>query len=257
MASLKYLTVPALCLLAFCYFFLCSCGSRHHGEKKPTLLSNMLNITDNEDKGVKTILGYYGGYCEYAVGRSASSDKGGIKYFKLELSNSVVIESNAGVAEMPASNIAYLFYHNLKEEKNNYDEIHTVLVFKDGSKREFAYPKDKLEMVDIKMSVVEKVVALLRDKNFNAIEQMIIADSSLIQYNDRKKLVTRVAEFESQFGRAKEFSPRGFRLFKIKDGRDILHISGIILRDKKNTEFSVDFDLMATGDTIIQFNYIR
>lgn len=107
--------------------FLISCGKQHKGVKHPTLLSNLVSITDNEDKGIKEILRIYEGYCKYAIGYSASTIKGKKKYFELEISKSDIIEKYARIAEMPASNIAYLFYRNLKNENNNYDEIHVVI----------------------------------------------------------------------------------------------------------------------------------
>lgn len=127
---MKYL---GLSILIASSLTITSCGNRHEGEQKPTLLSNALSITDNEDKGVKEILDFYGGYCKYAIGASASTETGKKKYFELELSKSDAIEERAKVAQMPASNIAYLFYKNLnQEERANYDEIHTVLIFADG-----------------------------------------------------------------------------------------------------------------------------
>ena len=53
---------------------LASCMHKHDGERKTGLLSNLLNITDNEDKGVKEVLNYYGGLCEYSIGTTYSSN---------------------------------------------------------------------------------------------------------------------------------------------------------------------------------------
>ena len=37
-----------------------NCAEKKDGEQKNTLLSNFVSITDNEDKGVKEILDFYG-----------------------------------------------------------------------------------------------------------------------------------------------------------------------------------------------------
>jgi hypothetical protein len=232
-----------------------SCGNRHEGEQKPTLLSNALSITDNEDKGVKEILAFYGGYCKYAVGASASTETGKKKYVELELSKSEVIEKKAKVAQMPASNIAYLFYTNLnKEERANYDEIHTVLIFADGEKMTFEYPSKQLELVDQRMRLVNKVVGLIKEKNFEALRPML-NDTALVSY-DKNELITNLAKVDPQFGNVTEgFRPFGFGIYKAKDGTDVLHISGAIIRDKLSNEFSVDLDLNGRDDNIFALQY--
>jgi len=232
-----------------------SCGNRHEGEQKPSLLSNALSITDNEDKGVKEILSFYGGYCKYSVGASASTETGKKKYFELELSKSDAIEERADVAQMPASNIAYLFYKNLnKEERANYDEIHTVLIFADGEKMTFEYPSKQLELVDQRMKIVYKVVGLIKEKNFEALRPML-NDTELVTY-DKNELITNLTNVDPQFGNVTEgFRPFGFRINIAKDGTEVLHISGAIIRDKQSNEFSVDLDLNGKDDNIFILQY--
>jgi len=243
-----------LILIAFT-LTITSCGNRHEGEQKPSILSNALSITDNEDKGVKEVLDFYGGYCKYAVGASASTETGKQKYFELELSKSDVIEEKAKVAQMPASNIAYLFYKNLnKDESENYDEIHSVLIFADGEKMTFKFPTKQLELVKQRMKVVDKVVRLIKDKNFEALKPLL-NDQALVSY-DKNELVTNLTKVDPQFGNVTEgFRPFGFRINKAKDGTDVLHISGAIIRDKQSNEFSVDLDLNGKDDNIYVLQY--
>lgn len=211
---MKYL---GLSILIASTLTITSCDNRHEGEQKPTLLSNALSITDNEDKGIKEILDFYGGYCKYAIGASASTETGKKKYFELELSKSEVIEEKAKVAQMQASNIAYLFYKNLnKEERANYDEIHTVLIFADGEKMTFEYPFKQLELVNQKMKVVNKVVGLIKVKNFEALRP-ILNDTALVTY-DKNELITNLVKVDPQFDNITEgFRPFGFRINKTKD----------------------------------------
>lgn len=249
---MKYLELLILIVLTLT---ITSCGNRHEGEIKPTLLSKALSITDNEDKGVKEILSFYGGYCKYSKGVSASTGTGKKKYFELELSKSNAIEEDAKVAKMPASNIAYLFYKNLnKEERENYDEIHTVLIFSNGEKMNFEYPSDQLELVDQRMKVVYKVVELIKEKNFEGLRPML-NDTAFFSY-DKNELITNLTKVDSQFGNVTEgFLPFGFRINKAKDETDILHISGAIIRDKQNNEFSIDLDLNGKDNNIYVLQY--
>jgi len=233
----------------------CGNGNGHEGEQKPTLLSNALSITDNEDKGVKEILRFYGGYCKYAIGASASTKTGKKKYFELELSKSDAIEKKAKVAQMPASNIAYLFYKNLnKEERDNYDEIHTVLIYADGEKITFEFSTEQLELVEQRMKVIKKVVGLIKDKNFEALRPML-NDTFLVSY-DKNELITKLKSIDPQFGNVTEgFRPFGFGIKKAKDGSDVLHISGAVIREKQSHELSIDLDLNGSEDKIYLLQY--
>ena len=231
-----------------------SCDNKRDGEEKPTLLSNALSITDNEDKGVKEILEYYGGNCKYAIGASVSTDEGSKKYFELEMSKSDAIEKYAQIIEMPASNIAYLFYRNLKDEKSNYNEIQTVIIFNDATKKTFTYSVDKLELVKNKMLLVNKLVDLLKIKNFEAIKPMLDEKSSPLKY-DKNDLIYNISKIDSMYGQIKEFLPYGFRFKKLENGKELLHISGALIRDKQSNEFSVDLDPESTKDEIFILQY--
>jgi hypothetical protein len=230
-------------------FTITSCGNKHDGEKKPGLLSNLVSITDNEDKGVKEILAYYSGECKYSIG----AENGGKRYFELEMSKSQAIEKYAHIVEMPASNIAYLFYKNLKQEKSNYDEIHTVIILNNGDKKAFTFSPEKLEIVGKKMMLVNKVVELIKNKNFEAIKPML-NNTSLVKY-DKNELVANLSKVDPTFGTVKKFLTYGFRFNKSDGGKEILHISGALIRDKQSHEFSVDLDLNSTKDEILILQY--
>lgn len=230
-----------------------SCAEKKEGEQKNTLLSNFISITDNEDKGVKEILEYYGGKCEYSVGASASTDGGKAKYFVLELSESQTIESYSKVAQMPASNMAYLFYKNLKDEKQNYNEIRTVIKLSNGEDISFNYSTDQLAIVEGRMPTVEKVVELIKTKQFQEIKPFL-NDTSVAKY-DKNELVTNMENVDTQFGEAIAFLPYGFRFNEYENGKKYLHISGRISRDKQDHEFSADFDLGRPKDELLMIRY--
>ncbi len=226
-----------------------SCGAKHEGEEKPSIISNLVSITANEDKGVKAALDFYGGYCKYAVGFEGTT-----KYFELEFSNSEGIEQLAKMAEMPASNIAYLFYKNLKEEKTNYDEIHTVISLADGSKMTFKFTTEQLKLVEARMAVAYKVVGIIKSKNYDAIRPML-ADTGLIDY-DKNEFMARLKSGDTLFGNVTDgFRPYGFYITKEDGGKNRLHISGVIIRDKQSNEFSIDLYLNWKDDKILLLQY--
>jgi len=231
---------------------LTACGNKRDGEQKTGLLSYFVSITDNEDAGVKEILGFYGGQCKYAVGASASTKDGKKKYFKLELSKSDAIEKFANKIEMPASNIAYRFYKNLKEEKSYYDEIHSVIIFEDGTKKTFKYSAEKLELVSKRMDLANKVVELLTHKDYKSLKSLLNSDFG--QY-DKEELISNLIKFEPQFGDIKEFRLFGFRINVIENGMNLLHISGVLIREVQNSEFSIDVDLNSEKEEVLILQY--
>lgn len=223
-----------------CTFLIVSCGKKREGEQKTGLLSNFISITDNENAGVNEILEFYGGQCKYAIGVSASTKDGKKKYFELEVSKSEVLENNADRVEMPASNIAYLFYRNLKKEKENYDEIHSVIIFKDGTKKTFKYATQTLELVHKRMNLVNHTVDLLTNKDYNSLKTIL--NTELFEF-DKNEFMTNIQKIEPKLGTIKEFRPFGFKVRQTKNGTHLLHVSGALIRENQNNEFSLDMDL--------------
>ena len=240
-------------ILFFSFFILTSCVNKRDGEQKTGLLSNFVSISDNEYKGVEEILNFYGGYCEYSIGISASTKDGKKKYFELKMSESEAIEERLDKPKLPSSNIAYIFYKNLKEEKKNYDAIHVVLISKDNSKLEFEYPISTLEHVERRMNLNDKTVNLLREKKFAELSSMM--NNELIPF-DKEELVPRLIELEPQLGNIKEYRFFGFMIVPFK-GKDILHLSGSLLRENQNHEFSIDIDFNSDNDELYQLQYKR
>jgi len=238
--------------ILICAFLLVSCAEKHDGERKTGLLSNFMSITDNEDAGVKEILEYYGGQCKYSIGTSASTQDGKEKFFELEMSQSDVLEEYRDRISMAASNIAYLFYENLKEERTNYDEIHAVIIFKDGTKKTFEYSTDELELVNNRMSLAIKTVSLITSKNY---EELVLLLNNEITNFDKDELIASLAALEPQLEEVKEFLPFGYHVREVDNGMKVLHISGILAREVQNIEFSIDVDLNSKEEKVYYFQF--
>jgi len=242
--KLTYLTLIVLLLV--------SCGHKHKGERATSLLSNFLSITDNEDKGIKEIVGFYGGYCEYSTGVDLSTDKGKIKFFELKLTKSDVANKFSNIPEFTASNIAYLFYKNLKGENKNYDEIHSVLLLNKKERYESKYSRAQLEIITKKMDLFNKICMLIKNKNYTALESYLGVESW--GYSNKSQFINNLQNVDYTFGNIKNYMPFGFR-FETFDGHDVLDIFGVMIREKQNNAFCVKIDLKPLEGKIYFLDY--
>ena len=235
-------------------FIVTGCNNKHEGEKKTSLLSNLIDITDNEDKGIKEIIAFYGGECKYGITKKVMTGEKNQTSFWLKFGKSNEIDSLASKAELPGSNIAYIFYKNLKEEKNKYSQIETELNFHDGGNMKFSYTPKQLEKVKTKFVLAEKIVTLLQNKDFKTLKTYFKTDTSLFNFGLEEAMLD-LKKAESSFGNIERFVPYGFSFEKAIGTKEILHLSGAIIRDKKSNYFSINVDPDLVEDKIYTINY--
>jgi hypothetical protein len=234
-------------------FSLFSCVKKKDGEQKTSTLSNFLTISDNEDKGVKAVISAYGGYCEYLLGLSANSDKKKGKYFKLKLSKSDIVETYKTHPEILTSGIAYLFYSNLIEEKTAYTDIHSQLIFADGKELTYEYPVSILEKVHQKMNLIDSIVQLMRTKKISKLNP-ILDNQSIFKYN-KDELISSLEKVGANFGNIQAFIIHGYKINKLENGMELLHVLGVLKRDNRNNEFRVDMDLNSKSNQVFMIDY--
>ena len=209
-------------------------------ENEHFLAVNFVSITDNEDKGVKDVLDFYGGYCEYSIGTSFSTDEGKKKYFELKLTKSEVADKFASVREFTASNVAYIFYKNLKNENRKYDEIHSVLILNRKDKYEYKYSTAKLDTISAKLKVFNKVFELIKTKNYDGLKTVLSNDS--YKDSDKNQMILNLKKIDTAYGNIKGVLIYGFR-FDRQNEFNVLTILGVFLRDKQNNPITINVDL--------------
>jgi hypothetical protein len=243
-----------------CYFVLIliftSCASKHPGEKKTTLASHFLSITDKEDKGIKEIIGMYGGECEYGFSKSSGINTETKNAFWLEVRKSEPIDNSKVRPELIGSNIAYLFYRNLEDEKKKYAEIKVKVKRTNGETFDFSYPTATLELVTARRAVVEKIYSYMKNRDFKSLSDHLQIDPDIVQ-NSKEEIVRNIEQAEIDFGAIKELVPYGFRFIQLNDGRELLYFAGILLREKEDDKnpFVVLLDPKANDDKIYSLNY--
>ena len=233
------------------------CAQRREGEEKTSLLSHFIEISESENLGVKDVLGFYGGQCEYSIGRGFKTGNDNTKYFELLVSKSEGFEKFANNLEFAANNIAYRFYRNLtEEERKEYTHIRPVIEFPEGKKSEFEISTWELEIVDSKMIFLDSIVNIIRKKNFDDLAPML-DDSTLVSF-DKFEMIENLKKFDPQFGNVTD---EGFRIFGYRfqpfnnKGKDALYIGGAIMRDIQANEFSIVIDPYSEKKEILLMQY--
>lgn len=244
-------------LLILVIALITSCAKKNKGEQKTSLFSYFVEISETEDLGVKDVLGFYGGQCEYSIGRGYETDKGKKIFFELKISQSEGLLGYSDNLDFAANNIAYRFYRNLsKEEKKEYTHINSVVVNSEGVEREFEVSTWELELVHKKMSFVDSVIDIIREKKFDDLTNML-NDSTLVSY-DRNELIGNLKKFDPQFGNVTD---EGFRIFGYRfqplddQGNEALFIAGAIMRDVQANEFSIVVDPYSEKKEILLMQY--
>jgi hypothetical protein len=249
------LVIAALLLLGTA-----GCKAKHKGEQTTGFLSNFVNISEKEDKGIKEILAFYGGKCEYGYETKAEKGKDTEKIFWIKLSNSNELDTLIGtpgfeaIEELSGANIAYLFYKNIGNEKYNYTSIKTILVSKKIGQTEYLYSIAELDKVNRKMPLVNKIVDFIIQKQFAELGKKFTIDKQIIDINI-DTMITKLQDAESIFGNASGFVLDGFRFITSNSGKRVLIFSGYILRDKQNNLFSIAVDPDTFNETIYNLDY--
>jgi hypothetical protein len=207
-------------------------------------------ISENEKKGVKEVMNLYGGKVKVSKEDSASPT-GNKNIVELQLSQSKFADNYADNPELPASGIAYAFYKKLGNEKQKYTHVKTQLVLNNGTREEYEFSVNQLDLVNSKMKIAERITDLIKQKNYKAIIPML--DSSYGEYN-RDELIQNLEETDSRLGKANELVIVGFRFYKIY-GKDILHISGQLMRGASANAVSIDIDPNDAQERAIMINY--
>jgi hypothetical protein len=201
---------------------------------------NNVSVTDTEVKAVQSVLDFYGGICNRYKGIDF---KNGTKetYFELEMSQSELIESYSNMLEMPASNIAYLFYSNLKDEQKNYTLVKVKINLTTGQSHEYSYSAPDLKEMERFTPVLQTVSEKIKAHDYNGLLSQF--DTAIASNLTAEQLKIYCSPYDSAYGQVKQVYFQGYAYFEPEnENRALVHLAGAMLREKKNTPISLSID---------------
>jgi hypothetical protein len=248
---MRFLTKALIFTGFFSVFF--SCSTKKEGEQKPTLLSNFLKITDSEDRGVKAVLATYGGYCSYSVGVSVDTRGENEKYFKLKLNKSNGLEYYEKYYDMLGPGICYTFFRELANEKTSYSSIRAQIEFNDGQEKSFEFSINELEKVQQKMQLVEDIVQVLKDRQFQKLK-LYLDKQTVVKYN-MDDFIKNVIKIEEVSGSVQSFMFLGFSIDKTENDVTLLKVAGLLKRNNQNNPIKIEMDLNSNLNQVFNFDF--
>ena len=213
----KYFTLVIVCLIAAC--------------SSPF-------VSKNETKAVDKVLEFYGGICNRSKGFN-TSDKSNETYFELELSQSKLIETYSTMLQMPASNIAYLFYTNLGTDKNKYTQIRVNIMLDNKEVHKYSYSTKALNEINSLMPNLERINSNIKNYKYNLVLNEF--EQEVKNNIDTTELDDYCNRADSAFGLIKSVQFQGYSLIKNED-KEYVQLYSIQIREKENIPFCLLLD---------------
>lgn len=196
-------------------------------------------ISDIERDAVQTVLNFYDG--EIMRSKGFSTENGVTEtYFEIDISKSELIEDYATMVDIPASNIAYLFYSSLKEEKEKYTHIKVIINLKNGNSKEFYYSDKELVEIDSFIPMLNTISRNLIKKDYN--ELVLNYDSIAVPGLNSKDIKNYCEPYDSLYGDVIGMQFQGFNFHEGKNNRELVYLAGANMRTKDNIAMSILMD---------------
>ena len=237
-------------IISFSILGLLSCHSKTNDNSK-----RLPYLAPDEEKGIREILAFYGGKCDYRINKQFSTNGQNETSFLIKLSGSKLVDITPEKANLICANLAYLFFRNLSTAKKNYDYIQCELEITGGPNVGGQFTIPQLEIVNKKFATIYKVAEIIKNKQFDQLKDLLVIDSSFIVY-EKPKLIENIRKVESSYSKVVKFVPFGFAFLKYNNGNEILHLSGSLDRESTTgTALSINVDPNSEKEVIFSMNY--
>ena len=204
-------------------------------------------VSETEEKAAQSVLEFYGGTCQQSKGVT-STDGVTNTYFELEMSNSALLDSYASMLEMPASNIAFLFFSNLKDDRTKYTQIKVKINLTTGESYENTYSTKDLVEVESLIPILAEVSDKIKAHDYEGFRALFVQEEETNV--SAEQLQSHCAPLDSAYGNIDQTQFQGYAFFESEqDERALVHLAGIQIREKENTPISLYIDRKSKGIT--------
>ena len=206
-------------------------------------------MTKNEAEAVQKVADFFGGYCELSKG--FESENTNIKtYSELEVSESVLLKDSPKKKYTSHSgNIAYLFYSNLGNEKDNHEEIRVRIISENGENSDYQYLKTELKEIDKLISKINNTTEIIKKSEFEKVKNLF--DKTVqVETTQIKDLFKNI---ESKFGKTTDYQFQGFEFLESNNYGDIVKLSLVQIMEKANLYITLNYKRSSKDLLSIEF----
>ena len=206
-------------------------------------------MTENEGEAVQKVADFFGGYCKLSKG--FESENTNIKtYSELEVSESVLLKDSPQKKYTSHSgNIAYLFYSNLGNEKDNHEEIRVRIISENGETSDYQYLKTELQEIDQLISNMNNTTEIIKKSDFEKVKNLF--DKTVqVETTQIKNLFKNI---ESKFGKTTDYQFQGFEFLESDNYGDIVQLRLVQIMEKANLYITLNYKRSSKGLLSIEF----
>lgn len=194
-------------------------------------------ITEIEKNSVQKVVNFYNGECKNFIGFE-SENTNVETYFELELSKSQLLEESPKKLKLHSGNIAYLFYSNLKTEKDKYDQIRVKIITENGNISNYNYSINEIKEIEKFITKLNNISELIKTEKYENIKKLF--DKTIkIKSIELKELFKNV---ENQFGLLKEYQFQGFEFMESDNFGEVIKFNIIQIMEKANLNMTLIFN---------------
>jgi hypothetical protein len=218
--------------------------------------NNLAIFSENEKKGLTEICQFLGGNITCGKHWGNSTIEGKTSVFTVTLKNSKGAEAIANTkmvnrpAQMIASNMALILYKNLTtEERSKYTAIQAAINFADGKTNTFQYSINELEFASTKIKLVDKIVNLLKTKNYDGLNAYFVEKSPFSKLN-KKERIAFVKSIEVRHPSTEDFEMWGFG-----QNAEVITFMGNLIRGGEPHRFTIMLNPDLGKEEVYYMNY--
>lgn len=220
--------------------FFISCENEKPEKKLSSPTEKILTKHINEKNAAQVVVDFYGGEIEVSPGVLMNEGKKE-KFIQIELKRSELAESYSAMINIPASNIAYLFYNGLQSKAIDYDYIKVLISLNDGSQNMFQFYISEINDLEYFVEILNKVSQLLKSKNTSVLRSLFAPE--VTEELNESTLNKYINHQDSIYGTINETQFQGFSILQTEDDNQfIIQLYGIMIRSKENTPICVFID---------------